>query len=430
MKKVLAIALSLVLVLALAVGCNNTTEPSAESTESAGSTTSTASPTPAASTEPSAQPETQQPVDTSEQPGDTSSAAGVPTLSSNATQRAEDAYAFIADLRQKASAYNSLDAQYRYTLNCHDPAASAAGEFLYAWSDAVLVATEGEVFIDVGVANAFCAGGTMATLDDMISGTIDFNWTLPCYFRGYMPLTLAIQNPSLGIKNATVGAYAMWDLYKSNADIQAEYANHGECLFVWANNPSPLSYKGSGEVNDITDITGNIRGNNGPAQMFINQVGASVYSCPIGEVYTNISTGVMDFLITDWHGSASFSLYDAGVLNYYLDTNIGCSAYTLMANADVWKEIERNGYADAIKSVSGDYLLNLVGIWEAYETKGREGAIANGGDIYAPNATLAGQLQEAYTAVAQQWVSETGGSAQAVYDKAVELVNIYNGIYG
>jgi len=428
MKKIMAITLSLILILALMVGCNNTSEPSTTpSAEPSGSTPPVASTAtaPATSTEPSDQPSATAP----EQPGGTP-AAGVPLLASDATKRAEDAYAFIADLRQKASAYNSLDARYRYTLNCHDPAASAAGEFLYAWSDAVLVATEGEVFIDVGVANAFCAGGTMATLDDMISGTIDFNWTLPCYFRGYMPLTLAIQNPALGIKNATVGAYAMWDLYKSNEDIQAEYANNGECLFVWANNPSPLSYKGNGEVSDITDIKGNIRGNNGPAQLFINQVGASIYSCPIGDVYTNISTGVMDFLITDWHGIASFSLYDEGVLNYYLDTNIGCSAYTLMANADVWKEIERNGFADAIKSVSGDYLLNLVGIWEAYESKGREGAIANGGDIYAPSATLADQLQDAYTAVAQQWVSETGGSAQAVYDKAVDLVNMYNGIYG
>jgi len=354
----------------------------------------------------------------------------VPKLAATAAQRAADAYAFIADLHQQASAYDSSKAKYSYTLNCQDPAASASGEFLNAWSDAVLVATKGDVYIQIGVSNAFCAGGTMTALDDMISGSVDFVFTLPCYFKGYMPLTLAIQNPALGIKTFTAGASAMWDLYKSNSDIQAEFANSGETMFVWANNPSPLSYKGSSEITDISQIKGNIRGNNGPAQMFINQIGASVYSCPIGDVYTNVSTGVMDYLITDWHAVYSFSLYDQGVLNYYLDTNVGCSAYCVMANKDVWAKIVKNGYADAIKSVSGDYMLNFACIWEAYEAKARETAAANGGDIYKPNDTLAGQLKTAYDAVAQQWVSQNGSAAKGVYDKAVELVNQYNGIYG
>jgi TRAP-type C4-dicarboxylate transport system substrate-binding protein len=279
------------------------------------------------------------------------------------------------------------------------------------------------------VSNAFSTGGTMSTLDEMISGSLDFNWTLPCYFKGYMPLTLAIQNPSLGIKNATVASYAMWELYKSNADIQAEYKKSGHALFVWANNPSPLSYKGSSQISDVSQIKGNIRGNNGPAQMFVSQVGASIFGCPIGDVYTNVSTGVIDFLITDWHGIASFKLNDPGVLNHYLDTNIGCSAYTLMANDAVWAQIQKNGFAEAIESVSGDYLLNIVGIWEAYEAKGREGAEANGGVIYAPGNALREQLQSAYNDVAAQWIKDTTGHSLQVYNQAVELVNKYNAIY-
>jgi TRAP-type C4-dicarboxylate transport system substrate-binding protein/predicted small lipoprotein YifL len=355
--------------------------------------------------------------------------AGPPTLAASAAQRATDAYAFIADLHQKASVYDSSAAKYRYTLNCQDPATSASGEFLYAWSDAVLIATEGAVYIEVGVSNAFCAGGSMAALDDMISGAVDFVFTLPCYFKGYLPLTLCIQNPALGIKNITSGAFAMWDLYKSSPDIQAEFKKNGECMFVWANNPSPLSYKGTEEYTDISQIKGNIRGNNGPAQMFINQIGASVFPCPIGDVYTNVSTGVIDNLITDWHAIYSFSLSDQGVLNHYLDTNIGCSAYTVMANDAVWAKIVKDGYADAIKSVSGDYMLNWVSIWEEYETNSRQTAKSNGGTIYPPSAALAGQLKDAYDSVAKQWVSENGAPAQGIYDKAVEYVNKYNGIY-
>ncbi len=337
-------------------------------------------------------------------------------------------YAKIDEIAAQAAAYDKNAAKYKFTCNCHDPLNSAPGEFLTAWSNAVLAATEGQVYIDIGVSNAYCTDGTMATLDQMEAGAIDFDWTLPCYFGGYMPLTLVIQNPALGIKNATAGSYAMWELYKNNAAVQAEYEDDGKLLFVWCNNPSPLSYKGDHEVTSVSEVKGNIRGNKGPAQMFVNQVGATIYGCPIGDVYTNVSTGVINYLITDWHGIASFNLYDDGELNYYVDTNIGCSAYCLMANSNVWAGLSDDLKAK-IESVSGDYLLDLVCIWEYWEALGRYNA-SKLGDIYAPAGTFAEELNTAYEAVAKQWISENGSEAQAVYDQAKTLVEKYNAIYG
>ena len=432
MKKTLSITLAVFMLVFCIAGCNSNsgTQPSsspAASPDAGQNQQPAASSDAGQSQQPAASPDAGQ--GQSQEPASTEAPAGIPTLASSAAQRAADAYAFAADLAQQASAYNRNSAQYRYTLNCQDPAGSAPAAFLTAWSDAVLVATEGAVNIEVGVANAFCAGGSMVALDDTKAGLIDFVWTLPCYYKGYMPLTLVIQNPSLGTKNSTVGAFSMWELYKNFPSIQSEIADHGELMFLWANNPSPLSYKGSAEITSTSEITGNVRGNNGPAQLFITEVGASVYGCPIGEVYPNVQNGVLAFLITDWHAIASFKLADPGVLNYYLDTNIGCSAYALIANSDTWNKIVRDGYGDAIKAVSGDYCLNLVGIWEDYEARGRADAINNGGTIFAPTPSLAAELQTAYDNVGVQWVAETGGDAQAIYNKAVELVNQYNAIY-
>ena len=287
------------------------------------------------------------------------------------------------------------------------------------------IATEGAVDFNIGWSGSM--SGTMASLDDMKSGTIDFDWTLPCYFKGYMPLTNVIQNPGLGIKNGSAGSYAMWELYKTNPEIQAEFADDGELLFVWTNCTSPLSYKGSGEIDGIASITGNIRANNGPAQGFVKEVGASVFGCPIGDVYSNVQNSIINYLVTDWHGIKSFALSDPGVLNYYIDTNIGCSAYALMANADIWGALPAD-IQNAIKSVSGDYLLNLVDIWSYWEAAGRYGAVANGGDIYAPSDAFAAQLQTAYDNVAAAWVAEQADTAvaQRIYDQAKELVAKYN----
>ncbi len=436
MKKVIALLMALCMVFALcACGSTATTTataaPAAATEAPAAATEAPAAATEAATAEPTKDANALPVYDAAnEGPAyDYTTAAAAPAKTDDVWGAA---YAVVDQLAEMAKQYDSSKATYRYTCNCHDPLASAPGEFLTAWSNAVLVATEGQVYIDIGVSNAYCTEGTMETLNQMEAGAIDFDWTLPCYFKGYMPLTNAIQNPALGIKNAIVGSYAMWDLYKNNADVAAEYDDDGEVLFVWTNNPSPLLYKGDKELTSLSEITSadNIRGNNGPAQMFITQIGATIKGCPITELQTNLGTGVLQYAITDWHGIASFKLYEKGYANYYLDTNIGCSAYCLLANFDKWAEIEANGYADAIKSVSGDYLLNLVPLWQYYEALGRYDVVANGGTIYAPSDALAAELQTAYEAVAQTWVADNGASAQSVYDQAVSLVNQYNGIYG
>ena len=407
MKKVLAIILALVMVLALAA-CGG----------------KTADNTPASNA-----PASNAPAASAELPTKDGFAAG--PAWTNGTEPTHQngnwaqSYAVIDALAEQAKAYANVPAKYTFTLACHDPAESAPGEFLTAWADAVTIATEGAVDFNIGYSGVH--SGTMQSLDDMKSGTIDFDWTLPCYFKGYMPLTNVIQNPGLGIANGTVGSYVMWELYKTNPEIQAEFADDGELLFVWTNCTSPLSYKGTAEKTSLSEVTGNIRANNGPAQLFVTEIGASVFGCPIGEVYSNVQNGIINELVTDWHGIKSFALADPGVLNYYIDTNIGCSAYCLMANSDIWKTIDADTQA-AIKSVSGDYLLNLVDIWNYWEAAGRYVAAANGGTIYEPSAEFAAELQTAYDNVAKTWISEQADAsvAQRIYDQAKTLVEQYN----
>ena len=431
MKKVLALVLAMVLVLAMFAGCGssndkNTTADSSTTDKGTAADNSTANNTTSdKDTTPSGGEETPAtlalPVKGDYEAGPEWDGSEPTHDNGNWAQ----SYAVIDALAEQAKAYANVKADYLFTLACHDPADSAPGEFLTAWADAVTIATEGAIDFNIGYSGAHSS--TMASLEDMKNNVIDFDWTLPCYFKGYMPLTNVIQNPALGIKNATVGSYAMWELYKSSEEIQAEFAQHGETLFVWTNCTSPLSYKGTKEVTSLSEVKGNIRANNGPAQTFVNEIGASVFGCPIGDVYTNVSTGVISYLVTDWHGIKSFSLADEGVLNYFIDTNIGCSAYCLMANSDTWASIPAE-YQEAIKSVSGDYLLNLVDIWNYWESAGRYVATSNGGTIYEPSAELAAELETAYENVAATWISEQADTAvaQKIYDQAKELVEKYN----
>ena len=406
MKKLFALVLAVILVVALA-GCGGSKAPAASNDAAAGGNAESVA----------------LPLRSDFAAGPEWSVSTEPTKTNGPWAQS---YAVIDALEQQAKEYDGVAAKYTFSLACHDPAESAPGEFLTAWADAVTIATKGQVDFNIGWSGSM--SGTMASLDDMKSGTIDFDWTLPCYFKGYMPLTNVIQNPGLGIKNGTVGSYAMWDLYKNNTEIQEEFADDGELLFVWTNCTSPLSYKGNAKIDNVSSITGNIRANNGPAQTFVKEVGASVFGCPIGDVYSNVQNSIINYLVTDWHGIKSFALSDPGVLNYYIDTNIGCSAYALMANADIWSALPAD-IQSAIKSASGDYLLNLVDIWSYWEAAGRYGAVKNGGEIYAPSDAFAEQLQTAYENVAASWIAEQADPAvaQRIYDEAQKLVEKYNG---
>ena len=420
MKKYLAIVLALAMVLCLCA-CGGSETPST-TTPNTPSTTTPDTTTPDTTT-----PDTTTPDATVTMPVKADYAAGAEWDGSSEPTRDNgnwaQSYDVIEALAEMAKAYENVTPEYTYTLACHDPADSAPGEFLTAWADAVTIATEGAIDFNIGYSGAH--SGTMAVVDDMMNGVIDFGWTLPCYFKGYFPLTNVIQNPALGIKDATVGSKVMWELYKNNADIQAEYQEEGEVLFVWTNCTSPLSYKGTKEIGSVSEIVGNIRANNGPAQLFVTEAGGTVMGCPIGEVYNNVSTGIFSYLVTDWHGIKSFALADPGVLNYYVDTNVGCSAYALLCNSDTWAFIPAE-YQAAIKSVSGDYLLNMVDIWNYWEAAGRHVAVVNGGTIFAPSAEFAAELEAVYQAVAEKWIAEVGGAAQSVYDQAVELVKQYS----
>ena len=145
MKKLLAIVLALVLVLAVA-GCAKT-----------GGNSGTSAPTAAPSSGNSA-PSAALPLRGDYAAGPAWTVSTEPTRTNGPWAQS---YAVIDALAQQAKAYDGVSPSYTFSLACHDPAESAPGEFLTAWANAVTIATQGKVDFNIGWSGSM--SGTMAS---------------------------------------------------------------------------------------------------------------------------------------------------------------------------------------------------------------------------------------------------------------------------
>src|SRR5512139_154234 len=119
------------------------------------------------------------------------------------------------------------------------------------WAKDVEKATSGRVKITI------YPGGTLSTAvqlyDSVKTGVVDLAWFLQGYTPGKFPLTSVIELPFMA-STAKQGSAAMWELYESSPEMQAEYAGV-KVLSMWVVDPGQLMTNRK-VVHNVNDIKG------------------------------------------------------------------------------------------------------------------------------------------------------------------------------
>lgn len=302
---------------------------------------------------------------------------------------------------------------YKITVTQHDPEKSSTGEFLNNWAAEVEEKSGGR--IDVEVYHGGTVAGPKDSLDAVLNGTVDIAWGLQSFYAGQFPVTEVFMLPCIDIEQATVGSEAIWNFYNSTDYMDAEYSAY-HVLFLHTNCQSPISTV-SKKIEAVSDMKGlALRGNAGPPVSFITNFGGSAEACSINDLYSNLDKGVYDGCITDWHAIESFKLYET--ISYFLDENVGVSAYFMLMNPSSYEKLpaDLQQILDEVSADAGKYTTT----WDECEArvKAMDGVAEK---LYKLSDDERANLEAVAKKTAQDWIASTE-NGQAIYDKAMQCI--------
>lgn len=307
------------------------------------------------------------------------------------------------------------DKVYTLTVTQHDPETSATGTFLNAWKERVEEASGGALEINI------YHGGTIAgpkdSIDAVKNGTVDIAWGLQSFYDGLFPATEVFMLPLIDIASAPQGSRAIWSFYNETDYMAAEYADY-HVLFLHTNCQSPLSLSAKSavsKVEKISDLTGlNIRGNAGPPNMFLTELGATPVGCSINDLYKNLETAEMDGCLTDWHAISAFKLDE--VIGSYLDENIGVSTYFMLMNPDSYAKLPED--LQKILDDTTAECADLTSAWDDVESSIKAEVSAK---CYNLSDDQRAEFEAAAERTIQKWIEKTE-NGQEIYDKAMAAI--------
>ena len=311
------------------------------------------------------------------------------------------------------------DETYQLTIISHDPRTSATGEFLEAWAASVKEASDGRLTILIK------HNAVAAAVDEsyyyVLEGKADIAWGLQSAYEDKFPVTSVFTLPMLDIQNAVHGSNALWMFYNETNYMNEEYSPF-HVLLLHTNCQSPISTVNMkiSAVEDFADMQ--IRANNGPSTMFVENLGATPVIIPITDLFSALRDNSCNAIVTDWHAIRSFGLNS--ICNYYLDENLGVGTYFMIMNQDSYNNLPKD-LQEILDKASAE-AIQYTSIWNEYESEVRQ--LITDIDpraIYTLNEDEYKELLVIAKDTASEWIeemNEAGYDGQAIYDKALECI--------
>jgi TRAP-type C4-dicarboxylate transport system substrate-binding protein len=292
--------------------------------------------------------------------------------------------------------------------------ASIVPAYYQPWADAVKAATNGRVNITIYPEETLVKEADQ--YDAVVSGLADIAACAPDANPGRFSLAEVVELPLL-FPNQKVGAQAAWDILNTlSADAYKDVVVLGVAVI------SPAEYFGNKEVKVPSDLKGMRMRSGGKVESWVLQAtGATPVDIETGDLATSVERGLVDGTFLSWSFGIVTGVKD--LTKYRTKVDLFYRAFVIVMNKDKFNSMPKV-LQDAIWSVSGQ---TASANYSAAEEAASAGAVRGvGGTVYTPTAAELNQWKVALTPVWDEWVKDTGGSAQAVLDKVKELSQKYS----
>ncbi|MFC1845992.1 TRAP transporter substrate-binding protein [Chloroflexota bacterium] len=312
-------------------------------------------------------------------------------------------------------------------LSCFDPtpAFSVKGQTV-PWAKSIQEATNGRVKITHYSGESL--GKAPDQYDMAVSGVCDIAKFMPEMTPGLFPVCEAIQLPGLFPSAEILGLVFHQIINKYAADSELKNV---KLLFLPAMpGMMPQSTKQLQKAEDWKGLKNLVEGK--VDGMVMETMGASPVPIPMSEVYTALSTGLIDAVNITWEGVFAFKINEA--TQYRVDLPFYNKSFILGMNKDTW-----NNLPEDIKAVFDKYCTpeisaqygaafdaesqGIIGSLKEYDEK-----MGNPGIYEMPQAEKDRIYNEILSPIYDKWVSDMEGKipAKAIIDDIKKLVQQYS----
>ena len=319
-----------------------------------------------------------------------------------------------------ASQVRADDKTYTLTMTMHDALTSVNGEWYQNWADQIYEATDGHVVIKIFGSANLCAGPDV--VDYVLSRAADIGWIFTGFYSEQFPLAQVSSMPLAGITDSIQGTRALWDMYETSEELQAETSAF-KVLFLY-NNPANFISTTKKEITSMADLKGlSLRCPTGAIFDYISIVGANPMQMSSNEIYDNLSKNVIDGAVFEWSGIGTWSLSDS--LKYYMDLPLFCGTFMTVINWDSWNQLPEE-YQDIIESLSlRDGSVSVAQAFNDDAQASEEAALEKGGQLTAVSDEMRSELESEVTSLIDSWCeahSTDSFDARAYFDTYTEYL--------
>jgi len=302
---------------------------------------------------------------------------------------------------------------------------------MYLYGDVPFVrdieeATGGRVKIIMYPGETLCKAAD--TFEAVNTGIADIAMALSGYTAGRFPITEVTSLPGLAIGSLTaeIASRVQMEVYYKFPEMQAEFAGV-KLLYLHCFDPAAISTSEK-PVRQLEDLKGlKLRVSGVYLVEFLKRVGVAAVLMSPGEIYENMSKGVIDGAVYSPEGVCSRRIYELAKYVTFADLNVG-PFYHIM-NLDKWNALPPD-IQKAIEGVSGVKPAMRHG--KAHDDAGplllREICRERGIEIIDLSPEEKARWMEAAKPVWDKWVAEMeakGVPGRQILDETMRLYEEY-----
>ena len=202
------------------------------------------------------------------------------------------------------------------------------------------------------------------TFDAAVSGVADICEGIAYATPGRFPLSETVMLPELGLKTGLSCSRALWQVYKTTPEVQAEYAG---VKVLWLHvTPAVKLILRKKSVRTLEELKGlKLRVSGATAVKTGRALGFTPVSMPIGDVYLGLEKGVIDGAALPSELLISRRLGE--VSKYVTDIDLGHDTFFVVMNQKTWNKLPQD-IQKVFEELSGDWAVDFTGkAWDGFD---------------------------------------------------------------